>query len=348
MTSSIRPLDEKQEEISAANLILTDAGIIIRSGKAGAVLLGEEERLIQRDFRDYLAPCSVERWDSLLQAIRESEKEQEAELVLKDADHEGLHRIRALRVCGDTGTGWISLLIEPSIRSTPEEDSALLGQILDQVYEEIYLCDAESLRFISVNRRACENLGYSMEELSQMTPLDLKIRCTHDEFLALIRPLLEGAKNRLSFSIIHTRRNGSEYPAEVHLQKTVIRKRATILAVIVDLSGKTAIEKELRENERKYQNLYRYAQVGLFETSLKNASVIACNQRYVDLIGYPSVEDAIGRDVLAAYENPDDRIEIARIIREQGYIKDQITRFVNLTAESSGASLVPGMIPAGM
>jgi len=116
----------------------------------------------------------------------------------------------------------------------------------------------------------------------------------------------------------------------------------------VDLSGKTAIEKELRENERKYQNLYRYAQVGLFETSLKNASVIACNQRYVDLIGYPSVEDAIGRDVLAAYENPDDRIEIARIIREQGYIKDQITRFVNLTAESSGASLVPGMIPAGM
>jgi PAS domain S-box-containing protein len=85
----------------------------------------------------------------------------------------------------------------------------------------------------------------------------------------------------------------------------------------------------LQESERKYHNLYRFAQVGLFETSLKDGTVVACNEVYATLAGYLSVDDAIGKDIVHLYENPDDRKEVIRILREQGSIDDHIVQFKN-------------------
>jgi PAS domain S-box-containing protein len=97
---------------------------------------------------------------------------------------------------------------------------------------------------------------------------------------------------------------------------------------------KKAVERKrsegaLQESERRYRNLYRFALVGLFETSLEDATIIACNQRYCDLFGFPSVEDALGKDVLSLYHNPEDRKEISRTLREQGLIDDYEVRFIN-------------------
>jgi PAS domain S-box-containing protein len=85
----------------------------------------------------------------------------------------------------------------------------------------------------------------------------------------------------------------------------------------------------LQVSERKYRNLYQYAQVALFETSLADASVVACNLRYCDLFGFPGVEEAIGQDVLHLYADPLAREEVKRIMREQGYIKDHNVLFIN-------------------
>ena len=40
-----------------------------------------------------------------------------------------------------------------------------------------------------------------------------------------------------------------------------------------------------REIGQKYQNLYHYAQVGLFETDCASSGLVACNQRFCDLLG---------------------------------------------------------------
>ena len=88
-------------------------------------------------------------------------------------------------------------------------------------------------------------------------------------------------------------------------------------------------EQALRESERTYRNLYEYAQVGLFETRLKNGNVIACNERYATLAGFSSVKDAIGKDIVHLYANPEDRKEVSRILHEQGHIEDHIVQFKN-------------------
>jgi PAS domain S-box-containing protein len=93
--------------------------------------------------------------------------------------------------------------------------------------------------------------------------------------------------------------------------------------------GHGQAEQALTESERKYRNLYQYAQVGLFETSFKDGTVVACNRQYAELAGFPSVEAAIGQDILHLYVNPEDRTEVGRILREQGYIENHIVKFRN-------------------
>jgi two-component system, LuxR family, sensor kinase FixL len=88
-------------------------------------------------------------------------------------------------------------------------------------------------------------------------------------------------------------------------------------------------EQELADSERKYRNLYQYAQVGLFETSLKDATVLACNQRYAELAGFSSVEDATGKDILGLYVNPEDRREVGRILRDKGHIENHTLKLRN-------------------
>ncbi len=97
----------------------------------------------------------------------------------------------------------------------------------------------------------------------------------------------------------------------------------------------TLKETQLQDGERKYRNLFHYAQVALFETSLGDAKIIACNQRYCDLFGFLNVDEAIGKDVLHLYVKVEDREEVKRIMREQGFIADNIVLFRNqLTGEN--------------
>lgn len=49
-----------------------------------------------------------------------------------------------------------------------------LGRIVEDAASETYIFDARTLKFILVNRGARENLGYLMEELAELTPVDIK------------------------------------------------------------------------------------------------------------------------------------------------------------------------------
>lgn len=99
--------------------------------------------------------------------------------------------------------------------------------------------------------------------------------------------------------------------------------------LIINVLERKKTEERLRDSEEKYRNLYHYASAGLFETSMEEATIIACNKTYCQMAGFTSVEEAINQDVLQFYAVPARREEVKNILKEKGYIENYVTQFRN-------------------
>ena len=133
-------------------------------------------------------------------------------------------------------------------RKAVERERTRLLSALERSVNEIYMFDAEMLRFRYVNSGALRNLGYSRAEIESMTPLDLKPEFTADSFREIIGPLLNHRKDEQIFYTKHRRADGTLYPVEVHLQLVEHEQESMFLAVIIDIT-------ERREAEEKQQKL---------------------------------------------------------------------------------------------
>ena len=135
---------------------------------------------------------------------------------------------------GVIGTGAIGTDITK--RKEAEGLSERLGRILDSSFNEIYVFDARTYRFIQVNQGALNNLGYTAQEIVHMTPWDLKPAFGEESFGATVQPLLSGEKDMLVFETEHQRKNGSRYPVEIRLQLSRTETPPVFVAVIADIT----------------------------------------------------------------------------------------------------------------
>jgi PAS domain S-box-containing protein len=147
------------------------------------------------------------------------------------------------------------IILDITDRKTAEEIAAQFGRILDDSLNEIYIFDAKTFKFLQANHGAQENLGYSIEEIRKLTPIDIKPEYTIESFEAMVRPLLTGRRKKLIFETIHERKDGSTYPVEVHLQLSTFKSKSVYVAVILDISERKQNEEELRRLRNYLSNI---------------------------------------------------------------------------------------------
>ena len=132
-----------------------------------------------------------------------------------------------------------------------------LLNVLEASLNEIYIFDPDDLKFEYVNSGARLNLGYSLEELKTMTPIDLKPQFTEASFREIIAPLFRGEKHFLNFETIHRRADGSLYPVEIHLQLVETGEERAYLAVINDITQRKQAEAVLTQRLAELELLYQ-------------------------------------------------------------------------------------------
>jgi PAS domain S-box-containing protein len=142
---------------------------------------------------------------------------------------------------------FIATLRDVTERKKIEAVSTRLGRILEDSLNEIFIFDAETLRFTQVNRGARENLGYTMEELRGFTAFDIKPEVPEELFREMIRPLLDGDIQVSEFETVHQRKDGTRYDVEVHLQYMTTEDPPLFAAIIQDITGRVADRQALEQ-----------------------------------------------------------------------------------------------------
>ena len=130
---------------------------------------------------------------------------------------------------------------------------ASLGRIVDKSFNEIYSFDAETFKFSRANLSARLNLRYNMEELHEMTPLDLLPEFTLEQFEQLTDSLKKGVNSITAFETTHRRNNGSLYPVDVRLQFSRSETRPQFIVIAQDITDRKKVE-NLSSKSQQYMD----------------------------------------------------------------------------------------------
>ncbi|MDI6707450.1 MAG: PAS domain S-box protein, partial [Bacillota bacterium] len=191
-----------------------------------------------------------------IDAARRILKSRDIPIVFLTANtsREILEKIKAVKGYGFVvkGTDKYALLstVEMALKLHEANTHArMFERLFENSLNELYIFHPKSLKFVAVNRAARKNLGYTIEELNTMTPLDLKPEFDMESFQKLLNPLFSGEQEQVLFKTVHRRKDGTLYPVEINVQLFDYGGEKSCLALVVDLTERRAMEEELQEKE---------------------------------------------------------------------------------------------------
>ena len=234
-------------EQSPGNFVITDADVAIQyvnprfvetTGFSAEEAIGRDLRVLES--RKWPGYANTRVWDEILAGKTwrgESEnRDKNGELCWEAAS------ISPIRDSQGAITHFLAVREDITERKQAEEQAARFSRVLERSLNEIYIFDAESLYFVKVNRGARQNLGYTMDELRSLTPLDLKPEYTAESFAELVEPLRTGSREKIQFQTVHRRKDGSLYHVEVHLQ-LLVDGTPDFVAIVLDISDRVETER---------------------------------------------------------------------------------------------------------
>lgn len=177
-----------------------------------------------------------------LNALREAIKKGEScQATLRNYKKDGTmfwNDLYVFPITNDKGivTNFIGIQNDVTLKINAEAERHHLASIFHESLNEIYVFDSKSLKFINVNFGAQKNIGYDLEELKGMTPLDIKPLENEENFRQKISELLEKNVEKIEFESIHKRKDGTTYPIDVHLQLSNLGEKEVFVAIILDIT----------------------------------------------------------------------------------------------------------------
>lgn len=166
-------------------------------------------------------------------------------IIRPDGSLRFIHEVsEVIRDAGGTPIRYVGTTQDITERVHLEAQQTRLARLLDELSSEIYVFDAWTLRFTEANAGALRNVGYTLDELRALTPLDLKPEHTPASFADLTAPLRAGERDQVVFETIHRRKDGSTYPVEVRVHLLATETPPVFVAVIQDVTERVAAEQE--------------------------------------------------------------------------------------------------------
>lgn len=168
---------------------------------------------------------------------------------------------------------WVEIRIYPSadglsvyfhdISAKRDAESALrrseqrFKNLFEQAGDSIIIADS-SLRIRDANKRACEELGYTEQELLQLSVSHID---GNFDYPASMLGDLRGGQSQL-FSITKQRKDGSTFPAEVRISLFEEDGQEYFQAIIRDVTEREQAQQKIRNSEQRFREVIEMTPAG--------------------------------------------------------------------------------------
>jgi len=190
-----------------------------------------------------------------------------------------------------------------------------LGLIIDNSFNEVYVIDAETFKFTYLNQSALMNLGYSLTEMQTMTPHEINPHLSRQQLIdQILTPLITGEKGFVTHETRHLRKNGTEYDAQVRVQRMQLAGKPNFVVMANDISEAKKKDEETQEAKDRYQTLFDLSPVGILLIDPATQKAFEFNHTAHQQLGYTAKEFAKLR--VGDYETIETSEEVASKISQ--------------------------------
>ena len=224
--------------------------------------------------------------------------------------------------------------MNPADQTEQETDPGLFNAIFNQdaMGLAIRAIDPRDSRWLRVNQKFCDMLGYTRDELLQRTCVDISPAEDHDLLIEHNNQLLRGELNSRSLEIRYLRKDGTEIWTNTSLSAVLDAdgKPTEVVSVIHDITRQKVAE----DAEELLSKVYQSSPALFTVSSPADGSHFNVNDAWSSITGY-SREEALqnlvrGIDIWAI---PEDRVKFVAMLQERGSVRNYETVYRTKTGE---------------
>jgi two-component system cell cycle sensor histidine kinase/response regulator CckA len=274
-------------------------GAIRRVNLTGTGLLGvERSRLLNRRFGLFVSEDSRPVFNAFLEKVFEGQAKEACEITLMREGNQPFWAYLEARASED-GQECRSVVADITERRQAE---STLRAIFDSTGDGILLAEAETRRFVHANNAISRMLGYSQEEIMDLSVADIHPAEDLPHVSAQFEKQLRG-EITLAPGLPVKRKDGSVFYADVSTAPLKLEGRPHMLGIFRDITERKRAEESLRQSEENYRSIFEGAAEGILIAEHHTRDIKYVNPAMCRMLGYneDELKHLIVNDIHPAY-----------------------------------------------
>lgn len=195
---------------------------------------------------------------------------------------------------------FIAQIVDITERKAYQKDISLFRALVDKSIDGMVVVSPDSGLIISANQRFCKNLGYSLEELQEMTVKDIELNLEDSFSWAKYVKSVKEKGNKI-IEGTHCRKDGTQIPVEISVSYVKLNDSDYMLAIVRDISDRRKKD-EMIWFQANYDALTRLPNRYMFRDRLDQEMKKAkrANKKVavfcIDIDNFKDVNDSFGHD----------------------------------------------------